>query len=301
MLSSSFQGSFSRSLSLFVSFKLNPQVVSLLKQHFTDIEVSTRNQLPHSFLVEKAKSCDVLLTYPYDKIDSSVLDSKKLKFVSVFGAGTDNINIPYATKRGILLANVHQSLADTCADTLISLFLAVSRHVVEADNYVHDRKWTSNDVNATVFWGLDMHHKTMGIVGAGHIGRAVARRAQGFEMKILYNDILPEYSPLTQLLKESDFLAICCPLTPQTHKLISEKEFRLMKPTAIIGNIGRGAIIDTDALVEAISRKKIYGAALDVTDPEPLPVNHPLLDQKNIVISPHFGSGTRQTRLNMAL
>lgn len=287
-------------MSIFVTREIKKGGMDILKKHFKDIILpSAPEGIPREEFVEKALKADIILADRRDVINKEILDSPKLKLISVCAAGYDNIDINYATKRKIIVSNTHRSLANTCADTIWSLIMACARRVAENDQFVKNGSW--GKISQTTMFGVDVHHKTLGIIGAGHIGRCVGRRGEGFDMKVLYNDIGPQYTPLDTLLKESDVVVVACPLTEKTKKLIGRREIGLMKPNAILANVGRGAVIDTDALADALEQKKIYGAALDVIDPEPLPVNHRILKNKNLAIFPHIGSGTAECQNEMAI
>ena len=296
MLSSDY---FRKNLRVFVTHNLRKSGLKILQDNFKDIDVQ-KGKLTRSQFLEHARAADIIVSSASDSIDKEVLACKNLKLVSQVAAGMENIDVEEATKRKILVANTHTSLEDTCADTIWALMMACCRRIVEAHTYVMDGKWTEK--NSDLFMGLDMHHKTIGIIGAGHIGQAVARRAKGFDMKVLFNTLNPKIStPIGDVLRKSDFITVAVPLTKMTRHLIGARELKLMKPTSIIANIGRGPVIDTDALADALEKGQIYGAALDVTDPEPLPRNHKLLRQKNVIIAPHIGSATEETRNAMAV
>ena len=289
--------SFARNISVAITHKLLPAGVDLVVQNFKDVELPTKSKYSHEELVEKAARNEILLSSGFDKIDKEILDQEKLKLVSVNAAGINQVDLEYATKKGIFVSSVH-SHADTCADLMIGLFLGLSRRIAEAGAFVKDGYWKK--LNTSQFLGVDFHHKNMGIIGAGSIGKAVGRRAEGFVMRVLYNDVVPGYEPLDIVLKESDFIAICAPLTKETFRMFGKREFEKMKPAAILGNIGRGSIVDTEALADAIESGTIFGAALDVTDPEPLPAAHRLVRHPRVLISPHMGSATMECRNSMA-
>lgn len=288
----------SRFMTVFVTKGIKKSGMDILNKHFKDIILpSSPNEISRKEFVEKALKADIILADRRDVINKEILDSPKLKLVSVCAAGYDNIDLKYATKRKIVVANTH-SQANTCADTIFTLILACARRVVECDQFVRSGTW--GKVRASTMFGLDIHHKTLGIIGAGKIGKCVAERGEGFKMKILYNDIGPGFTPLDNLLKESDVVVLATPLTEKTRKLIGKREIGLMKPTAILANIGRGACIDTEALADALEQKKIWGAALDVIDQEPIPANHRILKNKNLAIFPHIGSGSNECHDEMA-
>jgi phosphoglycerate dehydrogenase-like enzyme len=254
-------------------------------------------KLPRKEWLKHAKDADIILTSRVAPVDKEALSGPNLKLVSTASSGFDHIDMQECNRRGILVANTQCSLDDTCADVIMGSIIACARRICESNQFISEGKWNKS-VN---IMGLDIHHKTMGILGLGHIGKKVAKRAKGFDMNVLYYDKVGDnITPLDRILRESDFLTICLPITSETYHLIGKKEFDLMKPTSIIANIGRGAVIDNEALADAIAARKIYGAALDVTDPEPLPPNHRLIREKTVVITPHIGSATEETRNNMA-
>jgi glyoxylate reductase len=248
----------------------------------------------------------VMLT---EKIDQAAFDAApKLKVLSNYAVGYDNIDVEAATARGIPVGNTPGVLTETTADQAFALLLASARRVVEGVDYVKQDQWKT--WNPIQLLGREVHGATLGIIGLGRIGYAMAKRAQGFGMRILYHGgSNEEYAQRTgaieveleKLLRESDFISIHSPLNEQTRGMIGQREFSLMKPTAILINTARGAIIQSDALLEALQNENIFAAALDVTDPEPLPANHPLVLQPNCLIVPHLGSATWQTRERMGI
>jgi len=231
-----------------------------------------------------------------------------LKVISNMGVGYDHIDTVAAKSRGIEVGNTPGVLSDTTADMTFALLLGAARNVVPSNGFVRSRKWTFYDPN--IFWGQEIHHATIGIVGMGRIGYAVAKRALGFDMKVLYfkrnrradweEELGIEYATLDRLLESSDFVTLHPPMSSETHHLIGKKELVMMKPNAILVNIARGGVVDHDALYHALVNGEIAGAALDVTEPEPINTNHPLLSLDNILICPHLGSATVQTRMKMA-
>ena len=261
-------------------------------------------------IAERIPSLDGLMTYGHEPVTAEMFDtSPNLKVVSVVGVGYDHVDEDAARERGIALGHTPGVLSDTTADMTWALLLATARNVVPAYNHVHvNRQWNYYDPN--ILWGYDVHHSTIGIVGMGRIGYAVAKRALGFDMKVFYNkrerrpdwekELGIEYMELEQLLKESDFVSLHVPLTDETTLMIGKPEFELMKQTAILINIARGPVVDHDALYEALTGGQIAGAAVDVTEPEPINTDHPLLDLENFLIAPHLGSATIQTRMKMA-
>lgn len=261
-------------------------------------------------IADKIPPLDGLMTYGHEPVTAEMFDtSPNLKVVSVVGVGYDHVDEAAARERGIALGHTPGVLSDTTADMTWALLLASARNVVPAHNHVQVQKeWNYYDPN--ILWGYDVHHATIGIVGMGRIGYAVAKRAKAFDMKVLYykrerrrdweEELGIVYTELDHLLSVSDFVTLHVPLTDETTHMIGKAEFELMKPTAILVNIARGPVVDHDALYEALTDGQIAGAALDVTEPEPINTDHPLLDLDNLLIAPHLGSATIQTRMKMA-
>ncbi len=271
---------------------------------------------PYEVLLSKAKEYDALVTLLTDKIDCNLLKESqpKLRIVAQYAVGFDNIDLECATKYGVYVTNTPGVLTEAVADFTWGLILAITRRIVEADAFVRSGEWYSKKTgwHPLMMLGFEVNGKTLGIIGMGRIGRAVAERAKGFKMKILYYDAyrLPpemeeklgaEYVPLETLLKESDIVSIHVPLTKETYHLISEKELKMMKSTAYLINTARGKVVDTEALVKALKEKWIAGAALDVFEEEPLPPDHPLTKLDNVVLAPHAASATTETRTKMAM
>ncbi len=265
---------------------------------------------PYEVLLEKARDIDGLLSLLPDKIDAALMNTApKLRVISNMAVGYDNIDIPEATRRGILVGNTPGVLTETTADFTFALLLAAARRVVEADVFTRTGQWKT--WGPMVMLGQDIHHATLGIVGLGRIGAEVAKRAKGFGMKVLYYDqqrwreeerqLDVEYVPeLSALLSRSDFISLHLPLSPQTYHLIGSTEFALMKPTAILVNTSRGPVVDQKALYEALKSRQILAAAIDVTEVEPIPPDDPLLTLDNLVITPHIASASVTTRTKMA-
>ncbi|MGM0903955.1 MAG: 2-hydroxyacid dehydrogenase [Bacillota bacterium] len=245
------------------------------------------------------------------KVDDDLLEgAPQLKVVSNVSVGYENLNLPAITARGIMATNTPDVLNDTVADVIMGLMLSTARRIPELDQYVKTGQWKSN-LKETYF-GIDVHHKVLGIIGMGGIGSAVAKRAHlGFDMDILYHnrsrklDAEEKYNAtfcsLDLLLKNSDYVLLMTPLTPETEKLMGEKEFSLMKKSAIFINSSRGKTVDEDALIHALQTGDIAGAGLDVFVNEPVEVNNPLISMKNVVTLPHIGSATYETRYKMAM
>jgi len=231
-----------------------------------------------------------------------------VKVISNYGVGVDHIVLADARARGIPVGNTPGILDGATADMGFALLLASARRLIEGDRYARGPEFTTYDPGYML--GREVHSKTLGIVGLGRIGRQVARRARGFDMNVCYfnrhrrMDVEYEmgvrYVSFDELLAASDFIMLTCPLTDATRGLIGREAFAKMRPGATLVNISRGPVVDTEALTEALQSNRIAGAALDVTDPEPLPREHPLLKQPNLTIAPHLGSATIETRQRMA-
>lgn len=252
---------------------------------------------------------EAVYTYGHPRVDGGMMDRfPRLKVISNYGVGVDHIDLAAAACRGIPVGNTPGILDGATADMGFALLLACARRVVEGDAYARSAEFTAYDPGYML--GTEVHSSTLGIVGMGRIGLEVARRARGFGMRVLYHNrsrrieeetaVGAEYVDFEMLLSESDFVVLCCPLTRETSGLMNERAFSLMKHTAILVNIARGGVVNTDALVAALGAGRIAGAGIDVTDPEPLPRGHPLLMMRNVVIAPHLGSATVQTRRKMA-
>ena len=260
-------------------------------------------------IAEKMSGLDGLVTYSHEPVTAAMIASApNLKVIAVVGVGYNHVDANAAKARGIEVGNTPGVLSETTADTTFAQLLAAARHLIPASNYVQAKQWTYYDPNS--FHGYDVHHATIGIIGMGRIGYEVAKRALGFDMRVLYYkrnrredweaELGVEYATFDRLLEESDFVTLHVPMTPETHHLIGKAELQKMKSTAILVNIARGPVVDPVALYEALKTGEIAGAALDVTDPEPLPTDDPLLTLDNALIFPHLGSSTFQTRTRMA-
>ena len=294
---------------IYVTREIPERGLKIIKQRF-DAEIWPEyTPPPKKIIIEKAKDVDALTTLLSDKIDAEVFDAApKLKIVAQLAVGFDNINIPEATKRGIYVTNTPEVLTDTTADFAWALLMAVARRVVEADKYVRTGQWKVS-WHPSMMQGRDIYGATIGIVGAGRIGYAVAKRATGFDMKILFYDVIPRPEmeklgakkvDLDMLLKESDFVSIHVPLMKETHHLINAERLRLMKKTAYLINNSRGPVVDEKALYHALKEGWIAGAGLDVFEQEPTPVDNPLLKLDNVVVAPHISSASYETRSQMA-
>jgi glyoxylate reductase len=264
---------------------------------------------PAGALFGAASACDGLLVMLTERIDTALLEAAPgVRIVSNMAVGYDNIDVDACTRRGVLVTNTPGVLTDTTADLAFALILAVARRVVEGDHAVREGGW--GPWHPSFMLGRDVHGATLGIVGLGGIGRAVADRAAGFGMRMLYTsrdrkpdaerDLGVEWRDLDALLRESDFVSLHVSLSAETRGLIGERELALMKPTAFLVNTSRGAVVDQPALIEALRSRRIAGAGLDVAAVEPVPVGDALLDAPNLVLTPHVGSATIETRTKMA-
>jgi glyoxylate reductase len=248
-------------------------------------------------LAEGARSAEGLLSMLTDTLDADFFDGcPELKAIANYAVGYDNIDVSAARERGIRVGNTPDVLTGATADLAFALLLAIARGLPEAADSVRRGEWQT--WGPTAYLGREVHGATLGIIGMGRIGRAVAQRAAGFEMEVLHTG--RGGAPLLQLLARSDFVSIHCPLTPETHHLINEAALDKMKPTAFLINTARGPIVDQAALRRALTEGEIAGAALDVTYPEPLAGDDPLLTAPNLLVVPHIGSATGATREQMA-
>ena len=241
---------------------------------------------------------DGLLSMVADRVDAELLDAApNLRAIANYAVGTDNIDLEAAAARGIPVGNTPDVLTDATADLAFALILALARGIVSGAETVRAGEWRTWEPAGDL--GTDLAGATLGIVGRGRIGDAVARRAEGFGMEVVHSS-RSSGLPLEELLEQADVVSLHTPLTPDTRHLIDAAALARMKPTALLVNTARGGIVDQEALREALIEGRIGGAALDVTEPEPLPGDHPLLDAPNLLVVPHLGSATRRTRARMA-
>jgi glyoxylate reductase len=257
------------------------------------------------------ESVEGMYTYGHVLVDGAMLDRLPgLKVISNYGVGVDHIDLAAAAARGVPVGNTPGVLEGATADLGFALLMASARRIIAGDRYAHSPEFLRYDPGYML--GREIHGKTLGIIGMGRIGQQVARRAIGFDMTVLYHNRSPRedferafapsvcYTEKADLLAQSDYVMLCVPLTDQTRGSIGTRELALMKPDATLINIARGAVVDTEELTEALVRNRIAAAALDVTEPEPLPRDHPLLTLPNVIITPHLGSATVETRRRMA-
>jgi glyoxylate reductase len=295
---------------VYVTREIPERGLEIIKKRF-DAEVWPEYRPPpKEVIIEKVSDVDALVSLLSDSIDVEVfVAAQKLKIVAQMAVGFDNIDVKEATRRGVYVTNTPEVLTETTADFAWALLMAVARRVVEADKYVHSGRWKVG-WHPRMLLGRDVYGATIGIVGAGRIGSAVARRAKGFNMKILYYSVSPKPElekslgakrvDLDALLRQSDFVSIHVSLTKHTYHMINEEKLKLMKKTAYLINNSRGTVIDEMALYLALKEGWIAGAGLDVFEQEPIPVTSPLLKLDNVVVAPHMSSGGDETRSKMA-
>lgn len=298
---------------VFLTRQIPQEAVRLLQHEFSDVEVwADEMPPPRNILIQKARQSVALLCTGEDNIDSELMDNApSLHVVSNMAVGVDNFDIAAATKRGIALGNTPGVLSATTADLAFALLLATARRVVETDRAVRNGQWKIS-WHPLHFASYDVHHRSLGIIGLGLIGQEMAKRGLGFDMEILYfstsrkRSIEKRYGfkyvpELTALLGQSDFVSLHVPLTPNTRHMIGKTQLQAMKRTAFLINTCRGAVVDQQALYDALVDGTIAGVGMDVTDPEPLPLDSPLLTMPNVVITPHIGSSSYETRSRMAI
>ena len=297
---------------VYVTRQLFDEAIEILEEH-ADVEVyeGVDDAIPRELLLEKVADVEGLLSLLTERIDAEVMDAAEgLKVISNYAVGYNNIDVAAATERGIYVTNTPGILTDTTADAAFALLMAAARRIPEADRHIRARGWI-HAWGPRMFIGTDVHGKTLGILGMGRIGSAIAKRAKGFDMKVIYHDIyrredLEEelgiaYKSREEVLREADFVSLHVPLTPETHHMIGAGELAAMKETAILINTSRGPVVDEEALYEALRDGAIAGAGLDVFEVEPINPGSPLLDLDNIVLTPHLASGSVETRTKMAV
>lgn len=285
--------------------------VLLFMEKFCEVKMWEQEDVPvpRDILEQEIKDIDGLFCLLTEPIDKDLLDrAGRLKVISNMAVGYNNIDIDAATKKGIAVTNTPDVLTETTADLTFALLMTTARRISEAETFLREGKWKT--WSPMLLTGQDIYGSTLGIIGLGRIGAAVARRAKGFNMKVVYNnrnrkpdleeELGIEYAEMDDLLRASDFVCVLTPYTPDTRNLITNKHFSLMKESAILINTSRGGIVNEDALYNALVNKEIWGAGLDVFDEEPIRVDHPLLELPNVVATPHIGSASIKTRLMMA-
>jgi glyoxylate reductase len=285
-------------VNVFVTRRLPGHAVErLLGEH--DVEIWPGSMPPgRDVLLSRAPRLEGLLALLTDPVDADLLAAApSLRAISNYAVGVDNVDLAAATERGIPVGNTPGVLTESTADLALALMLGIGRRIAEGDGYVRRGEWRTWDPGLLL--GRDLHGATVGIVGFGRIGRAVARRCEGFDCELLHTSRRGGVA-LEELLERSDFVTLHAPLTPETRGLIDAVALGRMKPTAYLINTARGPLVDTGALVSALRAGQIAGAALDVTDPEPLPGDHPLLGAPGLLVVPHIASAAHATRERMA-
>ncbi len=297
---------------VYVTRQLFEEAIDIIREH-AEVEVfeGEDEPVPRELLLSKVRDVDGLLSLLTDQIDSEVFEAgKNLKVVSNCAVGFNNIDVEDATKRGVYVTNTPGILTETTADCAFALLMAVARRIVEADKHIRAGRWV-HAWGPKMFLGTDVNGKTLGVIGLGRIGSAVAKRASGFDMKVIYHDVNRRrdlegelgvtYVPLDELLSKSDFVSVHVPLNEETYHMIGEKALSRMKKTAYLINTSRGPVVDEEALYEALKQRRIAGAALDVFEHEPIDPKSPLLVLDNIVVTPHIASASVETRTRMAV
>jgi glyoxylate reductase len=296
--------------SVLVTKRIYPEAIEYLQRHCEVDYVDNDEGLTAEQLHERIRGKQAVVAQLMNRFPADVIDSLEgVKIIANVAVGFDNIDVPAATRKGILVTNTPDVLTETTADFAFALLLAAARRVVEGHQFVHAGEWRKWSIDLLV--GQDVHHRTMGIFGMGRIGQAVARRSRGFSMRILYNDAVRapesieqelklEFVSKEQLLRESDFVSLHVPLLESTRKLIGEPELKLMKKTAILVNTSRGPVADEAAVARALQEGWIAGAGLDVFEREP-EVNPVLLQLHNVVVAPHIASASVDTRREMCM
>lgn len=292
---------------IFISRLIPNRGLTLIKENYQPDTWSHEMPPTREELLEKVRGVDGLLCTLTEKVDAELMDAAgpQLKIISSMSVGVDHIDISAATARGIPIGNTPGVLTDATADMAFALLLSAARRVMEGEKYIRAGKWKT--WHPQLLLGADLVGSTLGIVGFGRIGQAVAKRAQGFDMRVIFYD--PTAHPvhgaqsvdLDTLLHEADFVSLHVPLTPNTKRMVNADFLSKMKPNAILVNTARGGVVDQAALYDALKSNQIFSAALDVTDPEPLPMDNPLLGLENCLIVPHLGSASQRTRDLMSL
>ncbi len=299
-----------KNMKVFITRKIPQDGIDILKKEKLEIEIFPYDRPPtKEEIIRGVKDANALISLLTDKIDREVIDSApELKVIGNYAVGYNNIDVEYAKKKGIVVVNTPGVLTDATADLTFALLLSAARRVVEGDKFMREGKF--NGWAPMLLLGKDVWGATIGIIGAGRIGQAVAQRAKGFHMKILYysrrrkidfeRETGAKFVSLEKLLKEADFVTIHTPLTQETYHLLGEREFKMMKEGAILINTSRGEVVDENAMLKALKSGKLFAAGLDVFHGEPH-VNPELFELTNVVLTPHIGSATERTRRKMAM
>jgi len=294
---------------VFVAVNVDEQLIDRLSEVCTVSRWTGEGRCPADVMEKEIVDADAVVGY-YNPSSAKLMDmAPRLRVLATSSVGFDHIDVAAATERGIVVTNTPDVLTDTTADLAFALLMATARRIAECDRFIRSGSWAQPAVPASLF-GVDIHHATLGIVGMGRIGAAVAERGLGFHMKVLYHDFVRHegleqqhgyrFVDFDTLLTESDFVSLHVPLLPETTKMIGTAQLARMKRTACLINAARGPIVDERALVSALREGQIAGAGLDVFEKEPLDPNSPLLKLDNVVMAPHVGSATQATRRAMA-
>ncbi|WP_077327750.1 2-hydroxyacid dehydrogenase [Virgibacillus siamensis] len=294
---------------IYVTRKIPEKVLKPYRSHF-DVRMweAADEPVPRDVLLKEIQDADGLLCLLTEQIDRELLEhGEKLKIVANMAVGFDNVDVAAAKERGVMVTNTPDVLTDTTADLTFALLMAAARRIVEASEYIKSNAW--ENWSPYLLAGADVHHKTIGIVGMGRIGQAVAKRAKGFDMHVMYHarsrkpdaerEIGAVYKAFDELLAESDFVVCLVPLTNQTADLFNREAFRKMKNSAVFVNVSRGGTVDEDALYDALTKGEIRAAGLDVFKGEPIGAEHPLVQLDNVAALPHIGSASEETRSKM--
>jgi glyoxylate reductase len=296
---------------VFLTRTLHDFALKELKKRYQVEVYSGKIPIPQIKLRSKIKEVDGLICFPYDKINKETIDSaKNLKVISTYSVGFDHIDTEYAKKRKIRVGYTPEVLTDATANLAFSLLLDISRRVSEGDKIIRDGKW-KEIYGAFDYVGVDLQGKTIGILGLGRIGETLAKRVKAFDMKITYHnrkhiskirekELNVKYVSFEKLVSQSDFISIHVPHTKETNHLFNMKIFKKMKKSAFLINTSRGKVVNEKDLVVALKKKMILGAGLDVFETEPIKKSHPLVKLQNVVLAPHIGSSTKETRVKMA-
>ncbi|AQS59590.1 2-hydroxyacid dehydrogenase [Desulforamulus ferrireducens] len=295
---------------VYITRTIPPEALARIKE-VCEVKVWDEEDVPvpYEVLEQEITEVDGLYSLLTDRIDAALLaKAQKLKVVSNMAVGFNNIDLAAATQRGIMVTNTPGVLTETTADLTFALLLATARRLVESVDFLRQGKWKT--WSPMLLTGQDVYGATLGIIGMGRIGEGVAKRAKGFDMRVLYynrrrkpeveKELGVTYVDMDTLLKESDFVCIMTPYTPETHNLIGARELSLMKKTAVLINTARGGIVNEAALYQALQKGEIWAAGLDVFEQEPVALDHPLLSLPNVVALPHIGSASEKTRKTMA-
>ena len=294
---------------IYITRRIPESGIKLL-QESCDVEIwDSDDVVPRDVFLKAISDKDAVLCLLTDKVDAETMDvAKSVKIFANMAVGFDNIDVEECTKRGVMASNTPGVLTDTTADFAFTLLMSAARRIREGHEFVQAGKWET--WGPLLLMGQDIHHATLGLIGLGRIGTEMARRGQGFSMRVIYNDVVRredleqelglEYADFDTVLQESDFVSMHVPYMPATHHLISTEQLAMMKQTAVLINTARGPIVDPQALYTALKSGEIWAAGLDVTDPEPIPMDDPLLTLDNCLIAPHIASASFNTRSDMS-